>query len=133
LGLAGKENWLMAEDRILSDAEMIALGRRIAAELGYIRGLIDTIRTAPGEVDVTVFLDRFERAVAALEAVEGSAERWGVPAARERPETDLTRGVIIAIGAVTQDIVKDIASALLIEVPGSPSGEPTDTDGGGHA
>jgi hypothetical protein len=54
----------MAEDTTADRARIDAeLGYRIAAELGYIHGLIDTIRTAPGKVDVTVFLDRIERVV----------------------------------------------------------------------
>jgi hypothetical protein len=45
----------MAEET--DDARAAAeLSRRITAEPGYIHGLIDAIREAPGKVDVAVFL-----------------------------------------------------------------------------
>ena len=76
----------MAKDTTAYRARIDAeLGYRIAAELGYIHGLIDTIRTAPGKVDVTVFLDRIERVVTALEAVREHMAPWEICLGRSHP------------------------------------------------
>jgi hypothetical protein len=130
----------MAEDRadIATDAEVIARRNRITAELSYIRGLIDALRTAPGEVDVTMFLGRIERVVTALEAVMSTTQAWQGPweqmqerrgpwEQQEKVARDLVTGVALAGRAFGDGITEDIASALLGEAAGSggPASPPT--------
>jgi hypothetical protein len=69
---------------------------------------------------VAVFLNRIERVVTALEAVQGATTVWGGYAnakPEEWPKEDLTRGVVLAGVAVTREITEKIASALRIEDP----------------
>jgi hypothetical protein len=113
------------KDDAHADAE---LSRRITAELGYIHGLIDAIRAAPGKVDVAVFLNRIERVVAALEAVQGKTADWDAYAHGngEWPEDGLAKGVVVAGVAVTRGITRQIASALRIEAPGAAESQTAD-------
>jgi hypothetical protein len=114
------------EEDTRADAE---LSRRITAELGYIHGLADAIREAPGKADVAVFLDRIERVVTALEAVQGATADWGAYAHAkpgEIPENDLGMGVVVGGLAITRSITKQIASALRIEDPAAAEAQ---TDG----
>ncbi len=116
----------MAEDRAAArDRIDLELGHRISARLGYMHGLFDAIQAAPGEADVTAFLDRIEQVLTALEAVQTRIVPHGEQArATPFPEDDFGRGFTLATGFLYRMITRDIASALRIEAP-EPDSPPT--------
>lgn len=91
---------------------------KINAELAYLRGAIDAMRTAPGSVDVTAFLDRFGRALAALEAVTNKSAGWA--AVVPKKPTDELAPIVFAMTKGLGKILLDIISKdLLGEEPDS--------------